>query len=106
MINFNPNINPASIGKINFDTAATGKINDAGEGKFSETMKAAEKYISSVDESQQATDASIKDLLTGKNEDVLSVVSAVAKADMSFKLLVGVRNKLVEAYKQTMNMPI
>jgi flagellar hook-basal body complex protein FliE len=34
------------------------------------------------------------------------VVAAVAKADVSFKVLVGVRNKLIEAYKQTMNMPL
>ncbi|HEV59037.1 MAG TPA: flagellar hook-basal body complex protein FliE, partial [Phycisphaerales bacterium] len=27
-----------------------------------------------------------------------------ARADMSFKLLVGVRNKLIEAYKETMKM--
>jgi flagellar hook-basal body complex protein FliE len=25
---------------------------------------------------------------------------------VSFKVLVGVRNKLIEAYKQTMNMPL
>jgi len=47
-----------------------------------------------------------KIVLSGKSEDITSVVSAVAKADMSFKLLVGVRNKLIEAYKQTMNMPL
>jgi flagellar hook-basal body complex protein FliE len=46
------------------------------------------------------------DLLTGKNNDITAVVSAVAKADASFKILVGVRNKLIEAYKQTMNMPL
>ena len=49
---------------------------------------------------------SIRDLLSGKSEDIASIVSAAAKADMSFKLLVGVRNKLIEAYKQTMNMPL
>jgi len=73
---------------------------------FDNTIKAIEKYISKVDELQQSSDMSIKDLLAGKNEDIISVVSAVAKADMSFKLLVGVRNKLIEAYKQTMNMPL
>jgi flagellar hook-basal body complex protein FliE len=31
-------------------------------------------------------------------------VAAVAKADISFKVLVGVRNKLIDAYKQTMSM--
>jgi|SRR4030042_2212026 flagellar hook-basal body complex protein FliE len=73
---------------------------------FDDTVKAVEKYISKVDEQQQSSDMSIQDLLTGKNEDIISVVSAVAKADMSFKLLVGVRNKLIEAYKQTMNMQL
>ena len=52
------------------------------------------------------SDVSIKDLLSGQNNDITAVVSSVAEADMSFKLLVGVRNKLIEAYKQTMNMQI
>ncbi len=80
----------------------------AGDQKsgFADTIKAVEKYISKVDDLQSSSNISIKDLLSGKNEDIISVVSAVAKADMSFKLLVGVRNKLIEAYKQTMNMQI
>ena len=79
---------------------------DGKKSGFAGTVKAVENYISRVDDLQQSSDASIKDLLSGKNEDITSVVSAVAKADMSFKLLVGVRNKLIEAYKQTMNMPL
>ena len=73
---------------------------------FADTVKAVENYISKTDDLQQSSDMSIQDLLSGKSEDIASVVSAVAKADMSFKLLVGVRNKLIEAYKQTMNMPL
>jgi flagellar hook-basal body complex protein FliE len=73
---------------------------------FSEQIKQAGKAVGQVDDMQQASDASIQDLLTGKNNDITSVVSDVAKADMSFKLLVGVRNKLIEAYKQTMNMQL
>ncbi|MHC4483157.1 MAG: flagellar hook-basal body complex protein FliE [Planctomycetota bacterium] len=79
---------------------------DSNKSDFANTIKAVEKYISKVDDIQQSSNMSIKDLLSGKNEDITSVVSAVAKADMSFKLLVGVRNKLIEAYKQTMNMPL
>ena len=79
---------------------------DGTKADFAGTIKAAGNYISGVDDLQQSSDMSIKDLLSGKNEDITSVVSAVAKADMSFKLLVGVRNKLIEAYKQTMNMPL
>jgi flagellar hook-basal body complex protein FliE len=73
---------------------------------FGDAVKAIDNYISKVDDLQTSSDMSIKDLLSGKNEDITSVVSAVAKADLSFKLLVGVRNKIIEAYKQTMNMPL
>lgn len=111
MINVNTNI----TGPLNSVRPGTGtdslgmpKIgsSDGRKSGFADTIKAAEKYISNVDDLQQSSDMSIKDLLSGKNEDITSVVSAVAKADMSFKLLVGVRNKLIEAYKQTMNMPL
>jgi len=76
------------------------------KGDFSRAVKAIGDCISKVDDMQQASDASVQDLLAGRNNDITAVVSAVAKADMSFKVLVGVRNKLIEAYKQTMNMPL
>jgi flagellar hook-basal body complex protein FliE len=104
MINLNANV--TSLPQINFnETITPNKIGPEKSG-FADAMKAVGKYISKVDDIQQASDASIQDLLTGKNEDINSVVAAVAKADVSFKLLVGVRNKLIEAYKQTMNMQI
>ncbi len=101
MINPTSNINP-SMPQVGISSVKPA----TNQGNFDKTIKAVNDYVSKVDDMQQASDMSIKDLLTGKNEDVTSVVSAVAKADMSFKLLVGVRNKLVEAYKQTMNMQI
>lgn len=107
MINVNTNIG-SMLPKMNPESFGIGKIGDSGGGKigFENSIKAAGKYISEVDKLQQSSDTSIKDLLAGKNSDITSVVSAMAKADMSFKLLVGVRNKLIEAYKQTMNMQI
>jgi flagellar hook-basal body complex protein FliE len=104
MVNFNPNISQVQP-KINFPVGGTDSA-EGGKSEFSDTIKGVGKYISSVDEQQKTGDVSITDLLTGKNADIISVVSEVAKADMSFKLLVGVRNKLIEAYKQTMNMQL
>ena len=57
-----------------------------------------------VNGDQQVSVGAVKDLISGRSEDIVSVVSAMAKADMSFKLLMGVRNKVVDAYRQTMNM--
>ena len=76
------------------------------KSQFSDAVKSIENLLSETDDLQRSADVSIKDLLAGKNSDITTVVSEVAKADVSFKLLVGVRNKLIEAYKQTMNMPI
>jgi len=111
MINVNTNItgpldsNRPGTGINSFEMPKIGSSN-GGKSGFANSVKAVEKYISNVDDLQQSSDMSIKDLLSGRNEDITSVVSAVAKADVSFKLLVGVRNKLIEAYKQTMNMQL
>ena len=104
MIDFNPNVNsllPNTRPSVPPTEGPGGAKTD-----FSQAVKALDKYVSQVDDLQQTSDASIQDLLTGKNNDITAVVSSVAKADVSFKVLVGVRNKLIEAYKQTMNMPL
>ena len=106
MINFNPNIQ-STLPKTGI--GAVGNSVQKSEGPnstFANTVKTAQSQLDKVDSLQKESDVSIKDLLSGKNEDITSVVSTVAKADMSFKLLVGVRDKLVQAYKETMNMPL
>ncbi len=106
MINPNANIGSVFPGANPNAGGITKTQTTSPKPGFGDAVRAVEKHISKVDDLQQSSDISIKDLLSGKNEDITSVVSAVAKADMSFKLLVGVRNKLIEAYKQTMNMPL
>ena len=106
MIKINANVNPIQP-KINSLMPGRVRTKSTAPGSgFADTIKAAGKELSKVNDLQDASDISVKDLLSGKNEDITSMVSAVAKADISFKLLVGVRNKLIEAYKQTMNMPL
>jgi flagellar hook-basal body complex protein FliE len=113
MINFDPNVNSIlanakpPVPQIGETGTAPGPQDRCAVGPgFSNAVETVSKYVSQVDDLQRASDASIQDLLTGKNNDITAVVSAVAKADVSFKVLVGVRNKLIEAYKQTMNMPL
>ncbi len=115
-MNINPNISNmqnamkgilenSQIQKTNTDASKTTGI-ESQKSQFSDAVKSIGDLLTEVDQSQQASDVSIKDLLSGKNNDITSVVTEVAESDLSFKLLVGVRNKLIEAYKQTMNMPM
>jgi len=104
MIKLDPNIHP-TLPNLQ-PSPAQAENAGAPKSDFLNAVEAAGRYVSKVDDLQQTADASIQDLLTSKNNDITAVVSAVAKADVSFKVLVGVRNKLIEAYKQTMNMPL
>jgi len=104
MININTQYNPVRISPEWGAPKVGGEA--APSSPFADQIKDLGKVLAKVDDLQQASNASIQDLLAGRNTDITSVVSSVAQADMSFKLLVGVRNKLIEAYKQTMNMPL
>jgi flagellar hook-basal body complex protein FliE len=106
MVNLNPNTDMTMSPGVPKGIEAFKPGPSSAQSGFSQTAKAVESFIARVDDQQQASNVSIQDLLAGKSEDITSVVSAVAKSDMSFKLLVGVRNKLVEAYKETMSMPL
>lgn len=97
-------INPtSSIGSNAIPQLSINKTQKPQESPVANSFK---KHLENADELQQKADVSIQDMLSGKNQDINSVVAQVAKADMSFKLLVGVRNKIIEAYKQTMQMQI
>ena len=75
-------------------------------GKGAGFADAVKKMVTSVNDMQVEADESVEKLLAGKVTNVHEVVNAVARADVSFKMLIELRNKLVEAYKQTMSMQI
>ena len=83
--------------------ASAGAGRAEGERGFLQIIRGA---VDKVNGDQAQTATAIEDLLAGRSQDVLPVVSAVAKSDLSFRLLMGVRNKVIEAYKQTMNMQV
>ncbi|RJQ45396.1 MAG: flagellar hook-basal body complex protein FliE [Nitrospiraceae bacterium] len=60
--------------------------------------------ISKVSEVQNNADKAINELANGG--DVTSAILAVEKADMSFQLMVEIRNKLISTYEEVMRMPV
>jgi flagellar hook-basal body complex protein FliE len=101
-VNFNPAISPISPKPLQ-PTGIAQKPEGLRNTDFGDLVK---QCMENTEQNQQASETAVKDMLTGKNNDINTVVAQVAKADMSFKLLVGVRNKIIEAYKQTMQMQI
>lgn len=76
----------------------------AGQGKtFSDTLKAS---VEKVNEFQSQADTAIKELVAGKNKNIHETLLAVERADISLKLMMQVRNKIVDAYKEIMRMQV
>jgi flagellar hook-basal body complex protein FliE len=63
------------------------------------------KLINDVDKSQKEADNSIRQLATGDNNtSIQDVVFKLEQADVSFNMMKGIRDKLLEAYKEVMTM--
>jgi flagellar hook-basal body complex protein FliE len=56
--------------------------------------------IRQVDRMQQDANRAIEDLQTGRRDDVEGVILATQKADMAFRMLQAVRNRMMEAYEE------
>ena len=71
------------------------------EGKFFETLQ---QTISQAEGAQGAAATQVAALLEGQGADLHSALIAVEKADLSFQLMMQVRNKIVQAYQRISSM--
>ena len=62
--------------------------------------------IKSVAESQNKASKITKDYELGKETDLTKVVMQQQVANIAFQLTLNVRNKVLSAYKDIMNMPV
>jgi flagellar hook-basal body complex protein FliE len=53
-----------------------------------------------------AADIAVNDLVTGKAQDLHTVAAAVAQADLSFRLILEMRNRATEAFQEVTRMQI
>ena len=68
-------------------------------------LESLEKAVNEVNEAQKTADAKTIQLQTG-NASLHETLIAVEKADISFRLLMQVRNKVLEAYKEVLRTQI
>ena len=94
-----------SFGNIpNFTVPSTSSIgagNDAGGPGFGDILKSA---VNTVDSLHDNAAAQVQNMMQTGNADVNDVMIAVEKADVSFQLMMQVRNKIVSAYQDIEKM--
>jgi flagellar hook-basal body complex protein FliE len=62
--------------------------------------------IQEVNTMQQAADHAVEQLATGGDVNPAEVLTAVQKADIAFRMMMQIRNKIVQAYQEVQNIRI
>lgn len=73
------------------------------ERDFSAELEAA---IEKVDTIQEDADRMVQNVASGKDVNLHGMTISLEKADVALRTMVTVRDKVVEAYQQVMNMSI
>ncbi len=92
-------INPILQKPINLGPKKAEQSED-GKG-FSEVLK---DSIKKVNDLQLEADEAIKSFAKGESKDIHETMLAMQKADISFRMMMQIRNKIVEAYQEVMRM--
>src|SRR4051812_19046095 len=87
-----PDFSISESGKSQSATS-TSKADDGSS--FVSTLKQA---IQSVDSLQKDSDLKMQQLATGQNTNIHETMIAAEKADIALRMMVQVRNKMIEAY--------
>lgn len=82
---------------------ATESVEKAGENPFGELLA---QSINAVSEQQNASAEMKKAFERGEDIELSEVMLQAQKASLSFQAMTQVRNKLVDAYKDVINMPL
>lgn len=80
-----------------------------GQGVGPATQSFGEMLNTSVEklnDLQNQADRAAKEMVAGRNKNIHETMLMMEKADMSFKLAMQVRNKIIDAYREIMRMQV
>ena len=64
------------------------------------------KSINDVNSMQQQADKAVETLMTGGDADPAAVLTAVQKADLAFRMMMQMRNKVMQVYQEVKDIRI
>ncbi len=79
------------------------EASSADATSFGDTL---EQAIGKVNHLQKTADKEMQALATGEKTNISEVMIAAEKADIALKLMMSVRNKVIDAYQEVMKMQV
>jgi len=80
-----------------------GSSEDGQGATFGDYLKS---LAQTANTSQLEADHKLQEVAAGRNKDLHGAVLAMEKADVNFRMLAQVRNKVIEAYREIMRMQV
>lgn len=65
-----------------------------------------EGLLKDVNQQQTSADTNIQNLMTGDTSNVDDVVMSVVQADLAFRMVLEIRNRLISSYQEVMRMQV
>jgi len=100
----NNSISPLRILPADIQPSASAGASSAAGDEPRDFLATLQQSMDAVEGAQSEAQNQVSQLLNGKGGDLHSAMIAVEKADLSFQLMMQVRNKIVQAYQQISNM--
>ncbi|HEX2964673.1 MAG TPA: flagellar hook-basal body complex protein FliE [Syntrophorhabdaceae bacterium] len=82
---------------------SNGGAPETGKASFGDVLK---DSIKKVGELEKEADQEVQKLTTMQTGDVVNTMMAIEKADISFQMMMQVRNKIISAYEEIMRMQV
>jgi flagellar hook-basal body complex protein FliE len=98
----------AMLGKGDLGAMLGGLSNSsaASTGGLEQFAKLIAGQVNEVNSMQSGADDLVHQMLTGQDVNQAEVLTAVQKADLAFRMMLQVRNKLIEAYRELQQIQI
>ena len=90
-----------NISNGSFTIPGVEKKQRSGDGGFQDVLKS---VVSNADNRIKEANQKAEEFAVGKKHDLHEIMIASEKADLSFRFLLQIRNKLLEAYQEIMRM--
>jgi flagellar hook-basal body complex protein FliE len=88
------------------DVTTVGSAGNAGTAETSGFLDSLKSAIGKVNDAKIEAGKAVDALMTGESQDLHRTMVALQEADVSFQLMMQIRNKLVAAYEDIQRMQI
>lgn len=91
---------------ISQPSSSIGKSKDGSQGGKTEFSSILKNKLNEINQLQVDADKTITNVELGNSGSIHEAVIALEKADLSFRTMMQVRNKIIEAYQEIMRMQV